>query len=85
MTATLIYTSGLTLYAFPVSQDLADWETHRVELAEGTGDDAGRYTATLTAAGDHLVFVGSDKPAWDAWVASIPSNPVRVAVLQRGA
>lgn len=60
------YPTGATIYVFPSSQSLADWTTYRVLMVEGTGDDAGLYTASVDPANgtEWLAFVGSSQPTW---------------------
>lgn len=41
------YTTGQTLYWYPVSRSLADWATYRVAATESIAPNLGRYTATL--------------------------------------
>lgn len=61
------YPTGATLYAFPVEQSLDDWTTYRVLMIEGTGDDEGKYTASVDPANGYYwyVFVGSSQPEWE--------------------
>jgi len=79
--------TGLTLYAYPTAQSLADWTTYRVLLTEGTGADAGRYVGSADPAnGTSLVlFSGATQPAswadavvgvgWDLLIAAIKADP----------
>lgn len=76
MNHTVYYTapSGNVLYAFPVSQSLANWATYRVSLAENSAPNTGRYSGVLNDANgiDWRVFQGSAQPnAWDEYIASI--------------
>jgi hypothetical protein len=41
------YTTGQTLYWFPMSRSLADWTTYRVLATESSAPDLGKYSATL--------------------------------------
>jgi hypothetical protein len=63
--------TGLDLFAFPDGASLATWLANRVYLTEGTGANAGRYTASLDDSIDILwrLFEGDDQPA--SWSASI--------------
>lgn len=58
--------SGLDLFAFPDGASLSDWFTKRVFLNEGTGVNAGRYTASLDDSIATLwrLFEGDDQPSW---------------------
>lgn len=59
------YDAGATLYAFPVTQSLADWTTYRVLLTEGTGANAGRYVGSVDPDNgtQWLVFSGASQPS----------------------
>ena len=67
------YTTGATLYAYPVNQSLASWATYRVLFTEGTGANAGRYTASIDPANGTqcVVFVGATQPA--SWADAVPT------------
>jgi len=63
----LTRTPGLTIYAFPdraSGYSLADWTTHRVLLTEGTGANAGHFTAELDESKPRLwrLFEGETQP-----------------------
>jgi len=62
---TLTRTPGQTLYAFPAGFSLADWDTHRVLLDEGTGANTGKYTASLDESKSTLwyFFIGASQPS----------------------
>lgn len=69
-----IGTPAATLYAYPAQQSLTDYATHRVALTEGTGDDTGRYWATLDDADGELwyLFSGGTQPTdWDAALSAV--------------
>lgn len=65
------YDTGATLYAFPANKSLADWATYRIRLIEGTGPDAGQYSATVDTAngGSWLAFSGETQPT--SWSLSL--------------
>lgn len=73
------YTTGATLYAFPVGQSLASWSTYRVLFTEGSGANAGRYTASVIPASgtQWVVFVGATQPA--SWADAVPTLAFDVA------
>ena len=61
-----------TLYWYPLSRSLADWETYRTLATEASAPDAGRYTATLSAVTADLIadpyatfvlFIGASQPS----------------------
>lgn len=65
------YTTGLTLYWFPISRSLASWATYRIQAVEASAPNEGRYTATLDtdfcdssldASCTFALFVGSSQP-----------------------
>lgn len=41
------YSTGQTLYWFPLSRSLADWTTYRVQATEAASPNLGKYSATL--------------------------------------
>ena len=63
--------SGLTLYAFPEGQSLANWTTYRIELTESASPNTGYYTAQLDngVALVYRLFSGASQPS--SWSASI--------------
>lgn len=68
--------AGGTFYAYPDSQPLSSWATHRVQLTDADGD--GLYEGTLndTNGGEHGVYSGSSEPASkDANVGTITIAP----------
>jgi len=79
----LNYTTGQTLYAYPQGQSLTDWATYRVVMAEGVGDNTGRYAATVddTNGDVWLIFSGAAQPA--DWTVAI-SEPVDVGAAKIG-
>lgn len=65
------YTTGQTLYWYPVSRSLADWTIYRVAATESIAPNLGRYTATLDTDSCDLsvdtdcvfaLFVGASQP-----------------------
>jgi hypothetical protein len=71
---TITYTPAQTLYAFPHSQSLADWTTHRAALTESGSPNTGRYAVSLNDAQGELwsVFSGASQPAnWNDAVRAI--------------
>lgn len=60
------YPTGATLYAFPVDQSLDDWLDYRVLMVEGSGDDVGKYSASVDPEDGYewYVFIGSSQPIW---------------------
>lgn len=68
--------TGLTIYAYPANQSLADWTTYRVELVEQTSSNLGKYEGTVDSddGRDWLVYIGADQPAYNDYVAmwSVP-------------
>ena len=61
-----------TLYWYPLSRSLADWETYRTLATEAIAPDTGRYTATLSAVNADLtadpyatfvLFNGASQPS----------------------
>jgi hypothetical protein len=84
----LTRTPGITVYAFPdraSGYSLADWTTHRVQLTEGTGANAGHYTGSLDETKSQLwwAFEGSSQPTdWDDQIAYFPlANQTALDVL----
>jgi len=68
--------TGLVLYAFPASQSLGDWTTHRELLVERSAPNLGMYDATLDDAKGFVwyVFEGATQPASWADHVSEPIN-----------
>jgi hypothetical protein len=60
------YDAGAELYVYPADLSLADWATYRVPMIEGSGDDAGRYTASVepNISTTWKCFVGDAQPVW---------------------
>ena len=66
------YSTGLTLYWYPISRSLADWATYRIAATEDVAPNTGRYQATLDTANCDtvvdpdcvfLLFVGASQPS----------------------
>ena len=64
--------AGLTVYWFPLSRSLNDWETYRTLATEASAPNTGRYSATLNAASADLtadpyatfvMFSGASQPS----------------------
>ena len=64
--------TGLTLYWYPISRSLSDWETYRTLATESGAPNTGRYLATLQSSTANLtvdpyatfvMFSGSAQPA----------------------
>lgn len=53
---------GTRVFCFPLNQSLSNWLSGRVELIEGTGPNAGRWTGTL-ADNNWAVFEGNAQPS----------------------
>lgn len=68
-----IGTPSATLYAFPAHQSLTDFDTYDVPLTEGTGDDAGRYWATLDSDDGELwyLFNTATPTDWDDAISAV--------------
>jgi hypothetical protein len=63
---------GSTLYWYPLSRSLSDWETYRTLATEAAAPNAGRYSATLSAItadlttdpyATFILFSGSSQPS----------------------
>lgn len=91
-TATHIAATGGTYYAYPAhssaTYSLANWATHRVQLAELSAPNLGTYQGTLDDAKGFswLVFAGSSQPAsWDSALAEIDLTSDEVGKIHRSA
>ena len=71
-TVMLTAPEGSTLYWYPLSRSLADWETYRTQATEASAPNLGRYTATLSAINadltadpyaTFLLFSGASQPS----------------------
>lgn len=65
--------TGRTLYAYPHTQSLADYATHRVQAVESVAPNLGQYTLSLDSAVGTFweVFEGATQPT--AWSESLQS------------
>lgn len=66
------YTTGQTLYWYPLSRSLSDWTTYRTQAIEDSSPNLGRYQATLDTVDcdtdvdpycQFYLFVGSSQPS----------------------
>jgi hypothetical protein len=69
----ITYTTGKTLYLFPVGVSYADWTTNRVLLPELTGDNITIYRVDLDVSvyKKWRVYEGATKPIPNAFIAVI--------------
>lgn len=64
--------AGLSVYWYPISRSLSDWETYRTAATESGAPDTGKYSATLSVVdadlavdpyGTFVMFIGSSQPS----------------------